>query len=83
MKPVPYKTLIKQVYFSLYNAVKVLKLMGKEEKQWQNLQSLGVQFENYMTCNTALTVCRVHTTTWFWSISQQSHNRNGQITMEV
>jgi hypothetical protein len=69
MNPVPYKTLTKQVYFSLHNDEKVLKLIGVEENHWQNLQSLGVQFEDYMTCDTALTVCGVRATTWCWSIS--------------
>jgi hypothetical protein len=63
MNPLPYKTLIKHVYFSLYNAEKVLKLMGKEENHCQNSQSFGVQFEDYMTCDTALTVFGVRTTT--------------------
>jgi hypothetical protein len=49
MNSVPYKTLIKQVCFLPHNREKVLKFMGEEENHWPNLQSLGVQFENYMT----------------------------------
>jgi hypothetical protein len=46
----------------LSNADKALKLTGDEENDWHNLHSLGVQFEDYMTCDSALTVCGVHTT---------------------
>jgi hypothetical protein len=64
--PVPYKTLIKQLYFSFYNAAKAMKLIGEEENHRQNLQSLVVQFEDYTTCDIALTVCAVHTMTTCW-----------------
>lgn len=43
-----------------------MKLIGEEENHRQNLQSLVVQFEDYTTCDIALTVCAVHTMTTCW-----------------
>jgi hypothetical protein len=36
-----------------------VKLIEDEEDDWQNLQSLGVQFKDYTTCNSAFEVCGI------------------------
>jgi hypothetical protein len=36
-----------------------VKLSEDEEGDWHNLQPLGVQFEDYTTCNSSLKVCAI------------------------
>jgi hypothetical protein len=41
-----------------------MKLYANEEDDWHSLQPLGVQSEDYPTCDNALKVCGV------WSVDQ-------------